>query len=262
MEIVRSVGKWGNSAGVLLPREWMGNQVKVVLIERTLDIKKEVMEILEPYLEDIIGIYLTGSYARGEQGEYSDIDVIAISRSASKEIKSGKYSISIVKLEGVRKSIIKNPILILPRLLEAKTIINDSLLAELKSIEIKKSYFKEFIEECERIIRINKKLIELDKDEGEELKSLGVIYSLILRLRGIFIANLILKRKKYYKMDFLNYIYKEIGKDEGEEAYRIYTNIRDDKKVKESVKIETAEKLLSSLQKGVRKLKDEKKKEA
>ena len=41
MELIRSVSKWGNSAGILLPKEWLGNQVKIVFIDRTLEIKKE-----------------------------------------------------------------------------------------------------------------------------------------------------------------------------------------------------------------------------
>ncbi|MEK6906253.1 MAG: DUF2080 family transposase-associated protein, partial [Nanoarchaeota archaeon] len=58
MEIIKNVLRWGNSAGVLLPREWLGNRVKIVLVERTINIKKEIFNILEPYLEDILVIYL------------------------------------------------------------------------------------------------------------------------------------------------------------------------------------------------------------
>ena len=71
--IVKTVGKWGNSAGILLPREWLGNQVKIILIDRTSEIKKEVLSMLDDCLEDMIGIYLVGSYARGEQQEDSNI---------------------------------------------------------------------------------------------------------------------------------------------------------------------------------------------
>ena len=88
MELLRNVSKWGNSAGVLLPREWMGNQVKIVLVDRTLEIKKEALSILYPYLEDILGIYLIGSYARGEQEKESDIDIIAVSKKTKKEMNN------------------------------------------------------------------------------------------------------------------------------------------------------------------------------
>ena len=53
LEIIKNVGSWGNSAGILLPKEWIGSQVKVVLIESGLEIKKEITSILLEYLEDI-----------------------------------------------------------------------------------------------------------------------------------------------------------------------------------------------------------------
>ena len=41
---IKNVGKWGNSGGILLPREWIGNQVKIILINRTNEIRKEVLK--------------------------------------------------------------------------------------------------------------------------------------------------------------------------------------------------------------------------
>ena len=253
MEIVRDVAKWGNSAGVLLPKEWLGNQVKVVLIERTLDIKKEVFEILSPYLDDILGIYLVGSYARGEQAKRSDIDIIAISKSTKKDIISGKYNISIITLEGAKRVIKYNPILILPRLNEAKAILNSYLLEELKKTEIKKSSFREFIEGTKRMININKGFIDIDKNkEFEYVSSDNVTYSLILRLRGLFLAKCLLKKKKYLKKEFLKLLEKELGKAELEKAYEVYEAVRDDRKIKEKIKIELAEKILNLLKKEVK----------
>ena len=160
MELLRNVSRWGNSAGVLLPREWMGNQVKVIFIDRTLEIKKESLNILELYLEDILGIYLVGSYARGEQEQDSDIDIIAVSKDIKKEIVSGKYNISITPLKDLKKTLEENPLFVLPRLNEAKVIINSSLLEELKSVKIAKKSFKNFTEETKRVIKISEKFME------------------------------------------------------------------------------------------------------
>src|SRR3989344_5300601 len=102
-EYVKNVGKWGNSGGILLPKEWIGNQVKIVLINRTDEIKKEVINMLSEYLGDILGVYLTGSYSRGDQDKESDIDIIAITNHIKKEIISGKYHISLVTLENLKK---------------------------------------------------------------------------------------------------------------------------------------------------------------
>ena len=136
MERIMNVGKWGNSGGVLLPREWLGKQVKVVLVDRTDEIRKEIMAILDPYLEDILGVYLVGSYARGEQEKDSDIDVIVISNDLRKKISSGKYDIEIYPLDNIKKTLKENPIMIMPSLVEAKPLLNKSLLEEIVIIRI------------------------------------------------------------------------------------------------------------------------------
>ena len=247
-EYVKNVGKWGNSGGILLPKEWIGNQVKIVLINRTDEIKKEVINMLSEYLGDILGVYLTGSYSRGDQDKESDIDIIAITNHIKKEIISGKYHISLVTLENLKKTLEKNPILVAPRLREANVIINPLLLKELNKIEIKKISFKSYIEETNRIISINQELINLEKDEY--LTSPEIIYSLILRLRGIYLINGILNNKKYSKRDFLKYLgNSKIDKNQIENIYNIYKNLRDDKKKKHKIKVDNVKLLLSFLEK-------------
>ena len=75
-ELIKPIVKVGNSAGIILPKEWLNGKEKVELIETPKDIKKELLEVLDSYLPDIIGIYLTGSYARGEETPESDIDIL------------------------------------------------------------------------------------------------------------------------------------------------------------------------------------------
>jgi len=252
VEITKNVRKWGNSAGILLPREWIGKEAKIILIDRTLEIKKEIFNILENYLEDILGIYLTGSYARKEQTKTSDIDMVVISKKVRKEIVSGKYHISVVPLEMVRKTIEKQPILILPRLMEAKSILNTSLIEELKTTKIKKGSFQNFILDTKRIIKINNETIKLDKLESRKNISSCVIYSLTLRLRGMFLMRCLLNGKKYSKKDFLNWLNTALNETELKKVYNIYEHIRDDYKAKFEVSIDVAEKLLNMLKKEVK----------
>lgn len=250
MEIVRNARGWGNSAGVLLPKEWEGKEVKIILIDRTLEIKREVFDILSNYSEDILGIYLVGSYARKEQIEKSDVDIIAISNKTKKEIVSGKYHINIYTFGGIMRTLKENPIMIYPRLIEAKAILNESLLKELISIKLNKREFRLFIEDCKRIIKISKEFIELDKLDGKDLESTAIICSLVLRLRGIFLIKTILKKEKYSKEKFKKWLGKET-KDDIEKIYRSYEIIRDGGKIKEKIEISTAEKLLKLLEKEV-----------
>lgn len=243
-QIIRNVGSWGNGAGILLPREWIGNQVKVVLIDRTLEIKREVLNILEPYLEDILGVYLIGSYARGEQDERSDIDILAISNKTKKEIKSGKYNVSISTLGSLKKTALVQPELVLPRIKEAKIILNPLLLKEFENRVNKKS-FKKFYEGSGRMVKVSKEFIKLDKKRGKELESHSVIYSLILRLRGLFFIKCLIKKEEYSKKLFERLILSILSKSEFEKCYEIYGLEKEDKSSKSiKVSIETAEKLI------------------
>ena len=254
MELTKNVMKWGNSAGILLPKEWLGNQVKIILINRTLEIKKEVLSILEPYLEDILGIYLVGSYARGEQEEDSDIDIIVISSKTKKEIISGKYHISISPLEGINKTINSYPELIIPRMREAKVILNPQLLEEIKEHKLTKKSFKNFVEDTRSMIKIDKEFIALDELNGENLESNSIIYSMMLRLRGIFLINCILKQKQYSKKDFKKWVLNVLDEEEFENAYAAYKAIRDKKQEKIVISLTTAKKLQGFLIKELKSL--------
>jgi len=87
MEIKKTV-KAGNSSAVILPRAWLNQEVRVELVKKsqetilfdTINIAKKYME-----LKDIIGIYLAGSYARGEESKDSDIDILIISNNIDKD---------------------------------------------------------------------------------------------------------------------------------------------------------------------------------
>ncbi len=243
MELIKNVEKWGNSAGILLPKAWLGNQVKVALIERTLNIKKEVLALLEPYLEDLLGVYLVGSYARGEEEKDSDIDIIAISGGIKKEIISGKYHISIATLQGIQKTMCHYPELIIPRMREAKSILNSQLLEEIKKYKITKKSFKNFVEDTKRTIRMDKEFIALDELDGENLESTAILYSMILRLRGIFLIKCALNNLRYSKKDFRKWILSVLNEEEFEKAYGIYKAIRDNKAAKAIVRLQTAKKL-------------------
>ena len=133
-KVLKRIVKVGNSAGVVLPRNWLNGMAKIELIEEPLNLRKDIFEFLSPYLEDLLGIYLVGSYARGEEDSDSDIDVIAISENIRKEIKEGRYNISIYSLDSIKNTLEKDPLMVLPRLLEAKPLLNKHLLEELKDL--------------------------------------------------------------------------------------------------------------------------------
>ena len=234
------------------------NQFLSALKAREVELKESILrtasEVFEAFDQQGLRYFAMKTFRYYPYAD-DDIDIIAISKNTKKEITSGKYHISVITLEGARKTIEKDPVLISPRLYEAKTILNRALLEELKAIKIKKSSFKNFIEATSRIIKINKEFIDLDKHQGfSYLDADSVIYSLVLRLRAVFLIKNLINKKKYSKKEFLRWLGKEISKNELERAYTLYKSVRDNKKIKEKIKIETSERLLNMLKKEIKEL--------
>jgi predicted nucleotidyltransferase len=243
--------RWGNSAGILLPKEMVGSEARVIIINHTLQIKKEVLSILEDNLQEIQGIYLTGSYARNEQDSNSDIDIIAISNKLKKEVISGKYHISVIPLSETKKTILDNPLMIMPRLIEAKTLLNQALLNSLTSNVMKRDSIKGYIKETGRILKINKELIDINKSR-ERLDSNEPIYSIILRLRGLLIIKCLLNKEKYSNTLFKKWlsINTKLDAKEIERIYSIYKGIKENKPDKKAkISLNSAIELIKFAQK-------------
>src|SRR3989344_4255021 len=110
-QIVRQTREVGTSAGVLLPRSWLNKEVVVTLKDLSnVEIASRVVEILlsRGLLGDVIGIYLTGSYARGEYDSGSDIDVLVVTSKTNKLIEDGDYEINMVGERNLRKNLSKS----------------------------------------------------------------------------------------------------------------------------------------------------------
>ena len=104
-KLLKPIVRMGNSACVMLPKAWINGKARVELIQEPLNITKDVFEILKPYLKDVLGIYLVGSYARGEETQESDIDILVITENINKKINKGKYDTVIpYKYKNIPKS--------------------------------------------------------------------------------------------------------------------------------------------------------------
>ena len=78
LEIKKTV-RAGNSSAVILPRAWLDREVRVELVKKTPKIiLQETISILEKHIksEEIIGIYLVGSYARKEEDKKLNTQII------------------------------------------------------------------------------------------------------------------------------------------------------------------------------------------
>ena len=123
-EFYRRAIRVGNSAGILIPRKFLGADVKAVIINPPRNIKKDSMDILEPFLEEILGVYLI---TKAEK----KAEVLAISTNINKHLEKGFYKINIVPLHIIKKSIAEKDS-VKEIIKKAETIINPKLLAELR----------------------------------------------------------------------------------------------------------------------------------
>ncbi len=248
MKLIKPIVKVGNSAGIVLPKEWYGGKAKVELIKKPLNIKRDIFEILGQYLDDIQGVYLVGSYARGEETEKSDVDVLVITNKINKRFEQGKYNIILVSQKQIENSLQNNLLPILPMLKEAKTLLNKDLILDYQKTPLTKKNLRFHIETTKSAMKMNKAAIELDKDCMSNTGDASA-YSLILRLRSIYIVDCLKKNKKWSTKEFVNLTKKAAG---SLNAYEGYLRVKSDKKMKEELIIEEAEKLYDYILKKIK----------
>ncbi len=245
-ELIKQAFKLGNSAGVLLPVAWQNRKVAVKLVERS--INQEIIEILEErdILKNVIGIYLTGSYARGEETEESDIDILVITDEIDKQLKIGKYEIIMVSREKFEKLVLKS-LYYASLLFEAKTIINNFYLILYRD-KIKNLTIKNNLDIIKSITNINELNIKIDEELEEKVED-GTVYSLVLRLRELYIIDCLRNDKLQTKKEFLAII-KKIA---SEECYNAYLRIKNDARPKKVILTQEALALVYEIKNGKKK---------
>lgn len=231
MTIAKIVQRFGNSGHVVLPKSYIGKRIRFLLEPKTFeDIKFGILEILKPYLENILGVYLYGSYARSEQTISSDVDILVITNTKLKILnKIDDYSIVSATITELESTLRNNAVLILPIIKEAKTIINPDLLEKYKEYKFTKNNTKWFIDNSAHVLELNEKGIDLNFEIG------SLVYSLMLRIRGLLMIKLMLSNKTYSRASLFSCLKdSKFSQDKIEEFYKIYSREREGIKVIES----------------------------
>ncbi len=252
-EIIKQAFKLGNSAGVLLPIEWKDKKVAIKLIDKS--ISQEILEILDEkdLLKNTVGIFLAGSYARGEEKESSDIDILIITDKIDKQIKTGEYEITFVSKDKFEKSILKS-IYLASLINEAKAILNNNLLEYYKS-KTSGISIKNHLDEVKAIMKINEKALEIDEELGEEVSD-ETLYSIVLRLRELYLIACLKNIKNPSNKEFIDLISRVAGK----ESYNAYLRIKNDLKPKKIILVKEARLLIEEIKKRLGNLENDKKK--
>lgn len=249
--ITKQTREVGTSAGVLLPRSWLNKQVVVTLFEPS---KEKILQDIITCLfehdlnEETKGIYLYGSYARGDFDFNSDIDILVITQNTNKLINYNNYEILLVS-EGSFSKNLSNNLNYLSLLKEIKIILNKELIEKYR---IKKYNFniKKSLSEITGVFKINQDSIKMCRDNNLNVPD-GVVYSVVLRLRELYLIKCLFSNKIYHKKDFLEPI--------GDEAYSAYLRIKRNEKELNNL---SPDKLISAIdlsKKWLKELKEQKK---
>lgn len=254
MEIqIKKAIKAGNSSAVILPRSWLNKEVRAELIKKTPEtILFDVINIVKTSidLKSIIGVYLTGSYARGEEDENSDIDVLVITSNIDKElINEGVYNILILSLGLLKQKLARDLFPIGPMIKEAKSLLNSNYLDSIE-VKITKNNIKWYLNTTENKLKMIKELISRTKS-----KSLSdrVAYTLILRIRTLYIIKKLINNKNYSKRDFIKII-KNVSK--GTNAYERYLAVKNNLEEKYGISLEESERLYKYLKNQLAEIKE------
>ena len=242
--IIRTVKGSGNGGHIITPKEWVNGIVEVKLINNPSNIEKDLLEILKQNLSSIVGIYLSGSYARKDQTSESDIDVLVITDKLNKKIINGKYEILLISEEEIKKTLKENIIPLLPMLMEANPIINFSLLQKLKDTKITKKNLTSCLSHIKSSMKINKGLIDLN----ESYLGDSIAYSLILGLRSVYIINNLINHNSWNNTDLKQLIKKISG---SLTSYEGYLRVKGNKKKEKELPIEEARKLYEYIIKNI-----------
>lgn len=248
--ITKQTIKLGNSAGVLLPREWLNSVVEVKLVKTPYGkdrILKDLNKYLKDYFKNILGIYLTGSYARGDYDKESDIDILVVTDSINKIINIENYEFFLISEENLTKNLSKS-LYLASAIKETTPLMNQKLLKKFRDMKINLN-IKDNLREIERILRINKDMIEIARDYNEKILD-GTAYSLVLRFRELYLIRCMGENRTPDKKEFLDLIGKNI--------YNAYVRIKRDKEEINDGDVEEADKIYELSKKWLKDLKEQK----
>lgn len=248
MEVqIKKAIKAGNSSAVILPKSWLNKKVRIELLKKTPEIiLSDVIHIVKDYvdLKNIISIYLTGSYARGEEDETSDIDILIITKDIDKEIiQEGIYNILIISSKLISQKLERDLLPIGQMLKEAIPILNADYL-DSRNIMVTKRNTKWYIKTTGDKLKIIKKVLDWANRENREYIDDIISYTLVLRIRTLYIIKKLLKNERYSKKDFIKII-KNVSK--GTRAYKGYIAIKNNSKEKKGISIPEVERLYKYL---------------
>jgi len=207
-----------------------------------------VFHAIKPFLSEVEGVFLFGSFARNEQAEDSDIDILVITGKKMALKGKGRFDFLVKTREEFEKELKIDPTLFLRQILaEAKPVFNESLLDELRLVKAEPD-FGEFLDSTLNAFKSTMLLLEAEKKAGKgHLDSGACIYSLVLRLRTMLLIRLFLKKQSFSSKKFRKLL-KAHGFSESavSDFLAVYRAERDGREFTQKISLSEAEKLFEA----------------
>jgi|WetSurMetagenome_2_1015567.scaffolds.fasta_scaffold50493_2 predicted nucleotidyltransferase len=218
-KIVKKVIPSGNAGGVYVPKKWI-NQYVVVTLFRAEDY---VLDVFRPFMNDIIGLYMHGSHARGDSCPESDINVLVVAKKEIPYQRKPGLNAEIVLLEALSSYAQASPVDYYSMLNEAVPLMDSGLLEKMKAYSMDDDLIRKF---C-RDVEISLKMLDHLVSEGDHA---AAVYSLMYRLRGLYILHA--RVRKYTHKGFEEFLCSSgLSREDFYRFYGIYRAKRDDKVV-------------------------------
>jgi predicted nucleotidyltransferase len=252
IQIKRTV-RAGNSSAVVLPKAWLNREVRIELVRKTDEIiLKEIIELLEDKipLEEVIGIYIVGSYARGEETAESDIDILVITDGVEHaSIELGAYSIMIVSSRSLKYKLENDLLPIGSMIMEAKPLLNANYLKGI-IVNASKKNVDWYVRTTDDKLKLARRA--LNKLKNVEYAPSELVYTLVLRIRTLLMIKGIISKKIYSKKRFVDLIQKISG---GKGAYSDYSAVKNNSRKYHKTTINETEKIYNYLEKELNSVK-------
>lgn len=244
----KKVVPFGNGSIVYTPKKWVGKTAIVILEEKPIDAREETMVALKPFFPKIEAAFLFGSFARNEERSDSDIDVLVIAQEPLPLKKTGRFDFLVKTKKELEEELQKDHSLFLHQALaEAKPILNEALLKEMQKLKTAPD-FRTFFDETLGAFQNVQKLLNADKKKGNEFStSPASVYSLVLRLKTIFLIQRWRQKKPFSNKGFWEFLQKQGFSEKTVNGFlAVYRAERDNKKTEQKVLQKDAEQLFEA----------------
>jgi len=131
---------------------------------------------------------------------------------------------------------------------ELKVILNKELIEKYTTKEYKFNA-RDDLAEINRMVKINKDSVQTYREFGDNVPD-GIIYSLVLRLRELYLIKCIREGKQYSKKRFLDTV--------GEKIHSAYARVKRDQQEIDNISPDEAEPIIELSEKWLKELKGRK----